>query len=438
MPRTTVRRLYKLGNPVSVPHVDLLLRAAAPPGAAIRNVLVVDDSRAQRFLVASSLRNRGFNVLQAASGEEALALCRQAEIDLVLSDWIMPGMNGVAFCRALRSAIRDRYVYFILLTSNTEKGAVAEGLEVGADDFLPKPVDPGELRARIKAGERVLAMERALRENNRLLSDTLVRLRQLYDSLDRDLIEARNLQQSLLRERVHRHPGGTVSMLLRPSGHIGGDMVGCFEINDRLLGLYGFDVSGHGVASALLTARIAGLLSGASAEHNIAIERGPGGPVGRPPVEVAAVMNRLMLSEIRTERYLTLVYAEIDHISGRVRMVQAGHPHPLVQRADGRVQRLGDGGMPVGLIEGAQFEGFEAVLEPGDRLFLGSDGLSECLNGRGDQLGDEGLARILEDLAQARGLAALDAVIAALADWAGTGEFADDISCVLYEFDGPP
>ncbi|MCC5987627.1 MAG: SpoIIE family protein phosphatase [Pararhodobacter sp.] len=399
-------------------------------------MLVVDDSRAQRRVVSAGLRRWGYDVIEAASGSEALQLCDGGGIDLVLSDWMMPGMTGIEFCRALRASGHEHYIYFILLTAKSDKAATAEGLEVGADDFLAKPVDSGELRARIKAGERVLSMERELRAKNGLLTDTLDELRGLYNSLDRDLIEARNLQQSLLRERHRRFDSGQVSLLLRPSGHIGGDMVGWFEIDERRLGLYGFDVSGHGVASALLTARLAGLLSGASAEHNIAIETTESGPRPRPPASVAGAMNRLLMSEIQTERYATLCYAEIDRSSGLVRMVQAGHPHPLIQHADGTITYLGAGGLPIGLLSDAGYEGFEARLRPGERLLLVSDGITECPDEAGEELGMAGLERILQGLAGLRGEALMEALIWELARWAGNEDFPDDISCALFEYDG--
>jgi len=422
---------------VTAPVAQIPPRTETHSGHGVRNILVVDDSRAQRHLVASNLRAGGFNVLQAASGEEALSLCERVDIDLILSDWMMPGMSGIQFCRALRASSRERYIYFILLTSNSDKAAVAEGLEVGADDFLAKPVDTGELRARIKAGERLLTMERELRENNRLLTDTLVKLRQVYDSLDRDLIEARSLQQSLLREREYIFDSGQISMLLRPSGHIGGDMVGCFAINSGQIGLYSFDVSGHGVASALLTARLAGLLSGASADQNIAIRRGVTGMIGRAPAEMALAMNRLMMSEIQTERYATLAYAELDLSTGQVRMVQAGHPHPLVQHSDGSISFLGHGGLPIGLIEDADYEGFETCLRPGERLLMVSDGVTECPRPDGEQLGHRGLERILRHLKDLHGNALLEALMWELSRWAETEDFPDDVSCALFEFHGP-
>lgn len=421
---------------MSVSTADLVPFEPVPADQAIRNVLVVDDSRAQRMLVASGLKSGNFTVHQAESGAEALDLCRRIDIDLVLSDWMMPGMTGIDFCRALRRAQGDRYVYFILLTSKSDKAAVTEGLEVGADDFLAKPVDAGELRARIKAGERVLAMERKLRRSNALLTDTLDKLRTLYAALDRDLVDARNLQQSLLRERHHRYAEGAISLILRPSGHVGGDMVGFFDIAPGMTGLYAFDVSGHGVTSALMTARLSGLLSGASADHNIAIAQGPDGPVGRDPAEVAAAMNRLMLSEIQTDRYATLAYAEIERRTGAIRLVQAGHPHPMVQHRDGSVTLLGAGGMPVGLIDGAAYDGFSARLHPGERLLLVSDGVTECPDPQGAELGHEGLTDILGRLTALRGNAFLDALMWELARWHHDEDFPDDISCALYEFDG--
>ena len=112
------------------------------------------------------------------------------------SDWMMPGMSGLEFCRAFRGLRRESYGYFILLTSKSDKAEVADGLEAGADDFLTKPVSADEMRARLRAGERLLAMQRELVDKNRLLGAALGKIQQLYDSLDRDLIEARKAPTS--------------------------------------------------------------------------------------------------------------------------------------------------------------------------------------------------------------------------------------------------
>ncbi|WP_281967294.1 PP2C family protein-serine/threonine phosphatase [Roseovarius nanhaiticus] len=400
----------------------------------IGRVLVVDDSRLQRRILSASLKKWGFTVMEAESGHQALEICRDMPPDLVLSDWMMPGMSGLEFCDAFRQMTRDNYGYFILLTSKSDKAEIAHGLDAGADDFLTKPVDPGELRARIAAGARILQMERELTEKNRLVNSTLNQLRALYASLDADLMEAKKLQQSLVSDRHRDFGRAEVSMLLRSSGHVGGDLVGMFQISETRIGLYGLDVSGHGVSSALMTARLAGYLSGAAPEQNVALYRCDDGSYAmRPPAETIAALNDLFLSELDTEHYFTLLLADVDLASGRVIMAQAGHPYPAVQRADGRVEMLGAGGLPVGLIPGAEYQEFEVMLRPGDRLMIHSDGVTECAGKDGRLLDDEGLADLLSELRATPALACLEALVWKLAEFAGTDTFADDVSAILLE-----
>ena len=406
--------------------------SAAGPG----RVLVVDDSRMQRKILSTQLARSGYAVTEAGSAEEALQLFGQRPPDIVISDWMMPGMTGIEFCQALRGRVQESYVYFILLTSKTESAEIARGLDGGADDFLTKPVSGDELRARITAGERILRMERELTDKNRLLSSTLGELQALYDSVDRDLMEAKKLQQSLVRERHRNFGNAEVSLLLRPSGHVGGDLVGFFPINARRVGFFSIDVSGHGITSALMTARLAGYLSGNSPEQNMALVLTEFGIYdARDPADLAEQLNRVVLKEMQTENYFTLAYADVDLVSGRASLVQAGHPHPAVQRADGRVDYLGSGGLPIGLIEGAAYESFEVQLRPGDRLFLMSDGITEAEDAEGTQLGEDGLTRILGHCADLRGTGFLEALVWQLSDYAG-GEFGDDVSGVFFEFHG--
>ena len=408
----------------------------SPPNFSA-TVLVVDDSRAQRRLLSTYLSKWGYDVIEAGSGREALELCRKTTPDLIISDWMMPGMDGLEFCQAYRNLPGDRYGYFVLLTSKSEKGEVAHGLDMGADDFLTKPVHAAELRARLRAGLRVLRMERELTEQNRLVGATLAEMQTLYDALDRDLIEARMLQQSLVPDRVMRFSGADVSMLLQPAGHVGGDLVGVFAVSDTEIGAYSIDVSGHGIASALLTARLAAYFSGNSPMQNIAIGKGDDGvPKMRPPADAAATLNALILDELETEHYLTILLARIDLRSGRVTMVQAGHPHPAVQRADGTVEFPGDGGLPVGLIAGATYDEFTVDLMPGDRLFLGSDGFTECQNPKGEMLDESGLKKLLENNKELSGMTFFQALLRDLTGFAGTLEFSDDVSGLMLEFTG--
>ena len=409
----------------------------AAVGSGLHHVLVVDDSKAQRRMLSMQLARWGYRVTEAGSGEEALALCQHTAFDIVLSDWMMPGISGLDLCRAFRALPREGYGYFILLTSKSEKTEIVDGLEQGADDFLTKPVSPDELRARLRAGERIIGMQSELVEKNRLVKSTLDQLQKIYDSLDRDLIEARKLQQTLVRDRYRAYAGGAVSMMLIPSGHVGGDLVGSFQINAHSLVLYSLDVSGHGVASAMLTARLAGLLSSGAPDQNITMSIGSQERADAwPPEMVAFRLNKMMVERIQVDQYFTMVYAEVDLHSGTVKLVQAGHPHPIILRAGGEAEVVGDGGLPIGLIEGAVFERVTLKLAPGDRLLLMSDGITECPGPQGAELGTEGAVDLVLASRHLTSPELLEALVWDLTAHHGKSDFPDDVSGIVFDFHG--
>jgi sigma-B regulation protein RsbU (phosphoserine phosphatase) len=241
-----------------------------------------------------------------------------------------------------------------------------------------------------------------------------------------------------VRDRYRDFGAGAVSILLRPSGHVGGDLVGCFEISAHRIALYAVDVSGHGVASAMMTARLAGVLSGTSPDQNIALSHGAGGQrAAWPPELVAERFNRMMLDEIQVDQYFTMAYAEVDLQTGAVCLVQAGHPHPVILQRDGLVRQLGEGGLPIGLIAGAQYQRVEARLMPGDRLFLMSDGVTECPSPEGLELGEGGLAQILRTNRALDSPALLEALVWDLHAHTGGADFPDDVSGILFDYRGP-
>lgn len=398
------------------------------------HVLLVDDSALQRRILAACLVRWGYRVSEAATGQQALDLCISHPPDIVLSDWMMPGMDGLELCRRFRAMPRASYGYFILLTSKTEKDAVTQGLDCGADDFLTKPVNTAELRARMRAGERILSMERELTDKNRLLGETVTQVQRLLDAIDSDLIEARKLQQSLVRDRHRDFGTAQVSLLLHPSGHVGGDLVGVFPINVGTIGLYAIDVSGHGISSALMTARLAGYLSATDPEHNIALTRKDGLLVPLPPAQVVAHLNALVLNDMQTDQYLTLLLAVVDLDRGVATICQAGHPGPRLIDASGAVRELGEGGLPVGLFDDARFDAFVVPLQPGDRLLLMSDGVTELPDRDGTLLQDCGLDDLLTDLSTLPGPAFVEALVWRLTDHAEGSDFPDDVSVVLFDY----
>lgn len=141
-------------------------------------ILVVDDDVVSRSLVERYLKKANFEVTSAGNGREALSLLDREFFPIVLTDWMMPEMDGPELCSMIRNRKTEGYVFIILITARDSKNDIVSGLEAGADDYLTKPIHSAELLARINTGIRILKLEQSLitaNEEIRLLSikDTL-------------------------------------------------------------------------------------------------------------------------------------------------------------------------------------------------------------------------------------------------------------------------
>lgn len=407
-----------------------------PPAAHRRTVLVVDDGAAQRLLLRGVLERMDLRVIAVGDGAAALDVASGpdgAAVSIVLTGWQLPDMSGPDLCRALRALPRDGHVHLVLTTANTDRGAKAEGLEAGADDFVSRPIDMGELRARMRAGLRLVAMQEDLLHRNHEVATTLAELQAIQAATERDLREARRLQRAFLPAATARYGPHEVCQRLITQGQVGGDLLGHFPLPDGRVALYAIDVSGHGIASALMTGRLAGLFSTWAPLGNVVVPRAGAPP--DPPARVLERLNAFMLEEMRTDIYFTAALAYVDVASGDVELCQAGHPHPLVRRAAGGVERLCDGGPPVGLLDGARFGACAATLAPGDLLLMHSDGVTECADTWGDMLGEAGLETMLAGLSGSPG-AVVAAIEAGLRAHAGIAAFEDDVSMLAFRLAG--
>jgi DNA-binding response OmpR family regulator len=123
------------------------------------NILVVDDDSRLRFLLETTLSSMGHSVALAKEGAEALGIFHKSHVPLVISDRLMPVMDGLELCRNIRKAHRSQYTYFILLTAVDGKSSYLDGMNAGADDFITKPFDKEVLAARIAVAERILKLQ---------------------------------------------------------------------------------------------------------------------------------------------------------------------------------------------------------------------------------------------------------------------------------------
>jgi CheY-like chemotaxis protein len=149
-----------------------------------RKILVADDDRVTCRLLQARLSSWGFEVQVASDGQEAWrCLVEPDGPRLAILDWMMPGIDGVELCRRLRARGSDPYVYVILLTAKVQSADLAAGFEAGADDYIPKPFQQVELRARLQAGERILGLQQSLADKVRELSMALEHVKHLQGLL---------------------------------------------------------------------------------------------------------------------------------------------------------------------------------------------------------------------------------------------------------------
>jgi len=148
------------------------------------SILIADDDLIPRTLLQATLKSWGYEVTAVADGEAALdALQRPGAPQLAILDWMMPGMPGIEVCRRLRETVSPEPTYIILLTARNEKADIVAGLEHGADDYITKPFDRSELKARLQVGQRFLALQGKLASRVRDLEEALSQVKQLQGLL---------------------------------------------------------------------------------------------------------------------------------------------------------------------------------------------------------------------------------------------------------------
>lgn len=147
-------------------------------------ILVADDDRTSRLLLQRTLERWGQEVTIAGDGQEAWTILQASEDhDLAILDWMMPHLDGLEVCRRLRATRPDRALYLVLLTARNRSEDLIAGLEAGADDYVTKPFDEGELRARLRAASRLIALQRELAQRVRELEEALSRVAELHGLL---------------------------------------------------------------------------------------------------------------------------------------------------------------------------------------------------------------------------------------------------------------
>jgi phosphoserine phosphatase RsbU/P len=166
-----------------IPVVSCIL-LPLPMASETNRILIAEDHYVSRHLLERNLMNWGFEVVTAEDGAAAAAILESDDAPpLAIIDWMMPKMDGVEVCARVRKRVDRPYVYLVLLTAKSQKEEIAAGLEAGADDYVIKPFDPDELRARLKVGQRVVALERTLAKKVGDLEEAIADVKKLKELL---------------------------------------------------------------------------------------------------------------------------------------------------------------------------------------------------------------------------------------------------------------
>jgi sigma-B regulation protein RsbU (phosphoserine phosphatase) len=384
-------------------------------------LLLVDDDRIHSRLLRARLEREGYGVRMASSGEEGLAMAREHLPVVLLCDWQMEPMDGVALCRAIREDPAVASTYFILLTSRSRVEDRVEGLDAGADDFLSKPVDQEELLARVRSGVRLYQANQRLQT----LADELHRQK---TRLDAELAEAAGYVQSLLPEPIpgDSPQGITVQTHFVPCHELGGDVFDYFWIDADHFAIYLADASGHGLAAAFPTISL----------HNVLRSRSLGVDLRRPAAVLEA-LNGTFAMERQQGRYITLWYGVYSRRQGILRYASAGHPPALLWTHDSELvlSKLSGHGMGLGLFEEATYGSTSVQLNGRASLLLYSDGIYEVATTSGRMWSLQDFIGVVNEsrplLEKPSGLANL---VEQVRDRTGIPGFSDDYALVQATF----
>jgi sigma-B regulation protein RsbU (phosphoserine phosphatase) len=406
------------------------------PSERIPTVLIVDDDPHARRILAGRLRASGCRVLEAENGQQAIACAKLEKPDLVVVDWMMPGMDGTTVCAEIKADQSLQSMHLIMLTARDDTASVVEALECGADDFVAKPYEPQELIARIGAGLQTRELHRRLESANMRLAEVNANLIEHERVLQEDLTCAAQFMVSTFPVPGILTPGVQVAWRYAPSLALGGDLFNAFPVGDHLVAMYILDMSGHGVGGALRAISFSTILQteirnsfGATSFIGLSWDR-------HDPTWILTRLDRL-LPRGNDGEHCTIWLGVWDRRTGVLRYGAAGHPGPVLLKADGTVEVLGMPNLPLGY--GTEYQGTHALstFAGGDRLMLYSDGLYESFNCEGNLWGMDRLVDSCRRTARLPLGTALDAIVGEVRKWQGQDGFRDDMAIMALESDLP-
>jgi len=346
-------------------------------------ILVVDDEPDLEILITQKfrkrIRERDLDFVFAGNGQEALAkLESNGGMDVVLTDINMPVMDGLTLLSNLRQ--RHPMLRSVIVSAYGDMSNIRMALNRGAFDFVTKPIDFRDLEITLdKTIREAVAQKEAAADRERLLA------------IQKELDVAREIQESIVPREFPPYPEReelSIHASMLPAKEVGGDFFDFFVIDRDRIGFAIGDVSGKGVPAALFMAVSRTLLRATASR-------------GSAPDECMRQVNQILHQESISSMFVTCFYGVLNTRTGEIHYSNGGHNLPYILRTDGRVEAMEPfGGLILGAFKHSAYETGEITLQPGDCIFLYTDGITEAMNPDGEQFSNE---RLVESLQRVNG-----------------------------------
>ena len=342
----------------------------------VKKILVVDDEPLNINILVELLKGK-YKMMAAKNGQQALKAARSSnKPDLILLDIMMPGMDGYEVCRQIKADEKTKDIPVIFISAMNETLDETKGFDVGAIDYITKPISPMTLESRVSTHLALTQQAVELREAHALIQQQQQRMQD-------ELNVARDIQLSMVPRTFPQYEAIDVYATLKPAREIGGDLYDAFMLDNESLCLCVGDVSGKGAPAALFMAMTKTLIkSYASSDFS-----------------TASIMTRVNdeLCEGNDENLFVTVFLAILNIhTGELRFTNAGHNYPYIIKEDKSLVTLDQKHGPiVAAMDGLVYKEDLITLDKFDTLFLFTDGVTEAMNREEELYGEERLENFL-------------------------------------------
>jgi sigma-B regulation protein RsbU (phosphoserine phosphatase) len=384
-----------------------------------QRILIVDDERFNINVLADLLKPN-YKVMVAINGAQALKAVGGAKPpDLILLDIMMPEMDGYEVCRRIKADESTRDIPIIFVTAMGQEEDETKGLDVGAADYLTKPISPAIVEARVRT-------QLALRRNMKDLRAAHAVIEAQRDRMQAELNVGRDIQMSMLRKDFPKTDTYAVHADLQPAKEVSGDLYDFFEVEPGLICFLVGDVSGKGVPAALFMAMTKTLIKSRAASDP-------------SPASILTHVNEELERDNEHCMFVTLWLGIFDANRGLITYTNAGHNRPYVCSADGNVTPIEPiHGPVVAAASGVVYGEDTLQLVAGDQVVLYTDGVTEAWSPAHELYTDPRLERLLENT---RAETAEERVRTTMKDvWAfqAEAEQADDVTVLALQYFGTP